>query len=173
LAGRFSSVTEFTLPTEVKAGVEIPFTVSGHLDSVPSPDWPNFALALFYDKGPMSEIEIVVDGQSFTLKPRTCVVNWTAPRPSPCSTLKMDCRIKRLEAGSYSFSALTGYLEGSYFYYDDKVVKAVEAKAEAVWPWWWPLAAVGGGVGLIAVIGAIAYEERRREEELMLMLARR
>jgi len=174
LAGRFSSVTEFTLPAEAKAKVEVPLTVSGHLDSVPSPDWPNFAVGFFYLEGPAAEVTVVMDGSTYVLKPGGGVAKYSSPRPSPCATIGLSLTIKGLEPGRYRFCAVTGYLEGSYFYYDDRVEKAVEAKAEEVWPWWWLLAAVGGCVGLIAVVGAIAYEERKKEEELMmLMLARR
>jgi hypothetical protein len=168
LAGRFSSVTNFTLPSKVDAGVEVPFAVAGHLDSVPSPDWPNFAVGFWYFEGPMAEITLIMDGKTFTLRPNTGVAKYVSPRPSPCASISMDCKIKSLNAGSYKFAALTGYVSDSTFYYDDRVDKAVESVAPG-WPWW--LLPLGAGLGVLAIVGGIIYyEERRRSEMLMLMM---
>jgi hypothetical protein len=173
LAGRYSSVTSFTLPDKADAKVEVPFAVAGHLDSAPSPAWPNFAVGFFYLEGPMAEITLIMDGKTYTLTPGSGVAKYISPMPGACTSISLDCRIKSLDAGSYKFCAVTGYVEGNTFYYDDRVDRAVEVKAEEVWPWWWWIAAAGGGAGLIVVVGAIAYEERRKQEELMMLMMRR
>jgi hypothetical protein len=169
LAGRFSSITNFTLPTKVTAGEEIPFAVAGHLDSVPSPDWPNFAVGIFYMEGPMAEITITVNGQPFTLKPGTGVAKRMEPRPNVCTTISLDCKIKALDEGSYKFAALTGYVDvaAGVFYYDDRVDRTVEVSPVAVWPWW--ALPIAGGIAVIAIVGGVIYYEERRRQELLLM----
>ena len=152
------------------AGEEIPFAVAGHLHTVPSPDWPNFAVGFAYIEGPMAEITIVVDGETFTLRPGTAVVSRIEPRPSVCTTISLDCRIKALDEGSYKFAALTGYVDvaAGVFYYDDRVDRLVEAAPAAVWPWW--LLPLGAGIAVVAVVGGVIYvTEKRREEMLLLM----
>jgi hypothetical protein len=171
LAGRFSSITSYTLPTKVTAGQEIPFAVAGHLDSVPSPDWPNFAVGFAYIEGPMAEIAITMDGQSFTLKPGMAVAKYMEPRPGTCTTISLDCKIKSLDKGSYKFAALTGYVDiaKGTFYYDDRVDRTLESE-EVAWPWW--LLPLAGGIGVVAVIGGVVYYEETRRQEMMKLLAR-
>jgi len=165
LAGRWSSVTSFTLPSRVDAGVEVPFAVAGHLDA--STDWPNFAVGFFYIEGPMAEITLEVDGRIYTLRPGGGVAKYT-PSPYPCTTISLDCKIKALDAGIYYFCAVTGYVEAGTFYYDDRVDKTVESVAPP-WPWW--LLPLGAGLGILAIVGGIIiYEERRRQELMLLMM---
>jgi hypothetical protein len=38
-------------------------------------------------------------------------------------------------------------------------VKVEESASEAVWPFWWPIAALGGSMGIFAVLGVIGYQE--------------
>jgi hypothetical protein len=174
LPGRYSSITDFTLPSEAKANVEVPFTVTGHLDSAPSPAWPNFTVGIYYMDGPMSEITLTVNGQTFTVTKGGGIIKPWGPMPPTCTSISLNCKIARLDEGTYNFAAMTGYVEGNYLYYDDRVDRTVEVKPEEVWPYWWWIAAAGGAVGLIVVIGAVAYEEKRKEEQLMmLMMARR
>jgi hypothetical protein len=137
------------------------------LDSVPSPDWPNFAVGFFYLEGPMAQITLVVDGQTYTLTPGTGVAKYIEPRPSPCASISLDCKIKSLDAGSYKFCAVTGYVSGGTFYYDDRVDRTVESTAPA-WPWW--ILPLGAGIGVIAIVGGVIYYEERRREELMLLM---
>jgi hypothetical protein len=168
LAGRFSSITNFTLPTKVDAGAEVPFAVAGHLDSVPSPDWPNFAVGFFYIEGPMAEIALIMDGKSYTLRPGTGVAMYMSPSPSVCTTISLDCKIKALDQGSYKFCTVTGYVDtaAGTFYYDDRVDRTLEATVPA-WPWWaLPLA---GGIGVVAVVGGVVWYTERRREEMMLL----
>jgi len=170
LAGRFSSITDFTLPSDVDAGVQVPFLVAGHLDSIPSPVWPNFAVGFYYEGGPMERIRIQADGESFELSPGTVVFKVTETLPPECTSLRLDINIEGLDAGTYRFAALTGYVTEDTFFYDDRVDRSVEAKAPA-WPWWvLPLAA---GIGVVAVIGGVVlYTEERRREMMLLMMRR-
>jgi hypothetical protein len=166
LAGRYSSVEEFTIPSSVEAGADCPFKITGHLHTSP-PEWPNFAVGFAYIEGPMDEVTVVVDTQEFRIRPGQAVAVYTSPVPPTCTRITLSGKARKLEAGRYKFVALTGYVKEGAIYVDDRVEKTVEAVAPA-WPWWLiPLAA---GVGVVAVVGAvIAYEERRREELLLLL----
>ena len=162
LAGAFSSITQFTLPEEVTSGEEIPFSVAGHLDSIPSPDWPNFAVGFFYISGPMAEITIVVDGQSFPTAPGKGVAGYVEPRPGVCRTISLACKIETLDVGSYSFVAVTGHVdhEEKILYSDDSVERLTES-AEAVKPLPWKWIALGGGIAVVAVVSIVLVTRRR------------
>jgi hypothetical protein len=167
LAGRFSSITNFTLPTKVTAGEEIPFAVAGHLSGTPT--WANFAVGFFYIEGPMAEITLIMDGKSYTLRPGAGVAMYMSPRPSVCTTISLDCKIKTLDEGSYKFCAVTGYVDTATgtFYYDDRVDRTVEVAPAAVWPWW--ILPIGGGVAVVAIVGGVVWYQERRREEMMLL----
>lgn len=166
LAGRYSEITNFTLPTKVNAGEEIPFAVAGHLSGTPA--WPNFAVGFFYIEGPMAEITLVMDGKTYTLAPGYGVAKYMSPRPGVCTTISLDCSIKALDEGSYKFAALTGYVdvEAGTFYYDDRVDRTLEATVPA-WPWW--VIPLAGGIVVVAVVGGVVYYTERRREEMILL----
>jgi hypothetical protein len=170
LGGRYSSITSFTMPSKVDAGKEVPFSVSGHLDSKPEPAWPNFAVGLCYVDGPMEKIVVETGGRTYELGKGYVVYYYREPLPNPCFSISFDGRIKSLDAGSYKFAAMTGCALRDGFYYDDRVDKSVESVA-AGWPWW--ALPLGIGLGVVAVVGGIvAYQEERRRELMLLMMAK-
>jgi hypothetical protein len=169
LSGRYSSVVNFNLPSKVDAGAEVSFTVTGHLNSSPSPTWPNFAVGFFYIEGPMSEITLMMDSETYTIRPGTGVAKYIEPLPVVCTSITLALKIKSLDAGSYKFCAVTGYVKEGTFYYDDRVDRIVESVAPP-WPWW--LLPLCIGIGIVAVVGGVIYYEERRREELMLMMMR-
>ena len=175
LAGRYSSIKEFSLPEKVDIGSRAPFSIEGHLDS--EVDWPNFAIGIFYIDGPADELTVTVEGREFKVSRNMGVVKYAKPREGelqPCLTLTMSGDVLIEEEGSYRLSAMTGWFdeENNVLYYDDKIDKTLEGVTPGL-PWW--IIALAGGAAAIAVVGGVvAYQERRREEELiMALLARR
>jgi len=172
LRGRYSEVTAFTLPTESETEKPLEFYGEGHLFS--RPGWPNFAFSFYYDSGPMEKITVEVDGRTFELTPGSGVMKYVSPLPDPSYRLRLDCAMTLTEEGDYKFAVYSGYvdLEKNVFYYDDAVERAVKVTTPEVWPWWWPIAAAGGAVGLTAVVGLVAYQEEMRRRELLMLLRR-
>ena len=155
LAGTYSSVTEFTLPEIVNEGEIVPFRVSGHLFSEPA--WPNFGVGVFYIEGPMDEIALTVDGTRYAVKKGEGVAKYRSPRPGACTTISLDCRIESLVKGTYTFAAVTGYVEDETFYYDDRVDRSVEVKPPPG-PEWWALALGVGLASIVVIGGVVAYD---------------
>lgn len=178
LAGEWSTVTDFTLPSEVDAGKDFRFSESGHLDKAYYGVPPNFALGFFYDSGPAPEVTVVIDSTTYRLTPGAGAIVYV-PNTGPCTSLSMAGTVKGLSEGAYKFAALTGYMQGGVFYYDDRILKAVQVKAVIPPPVppeifgipWYYIALVGGLLG-IGIIGAVIYESERQKEMMMLMMAR-
>ena len=177
LGGRYSSVTKFDLPSEGYLEEPVNFELAGHLDeSVVG--WPNFALGLYYEDGPMDELTVILNGKSHTLKKGMVLAIYTFSKDA-CTTLDARVSIKFTVKGVYSFSGLTGYIDvyRGGFFYDDKVDKTIEISEKPVvpgWPeWlpWWVLPLAGGVAAVAIVAGVVAYQERERL--MMLALLRR
>jgi hypothetical protein len=176
-AGGSSTVTQFTIPDKVDAEKPFSFTIAGHLDS--SVTWPNFSVAFWYEDGPMSEIAVVVGGVEHKI-PKGNGIFFYVSTPSPCTTISENIQVKGLSKGTYSFAALTGYVQGGTFAYDDRVRKTVEAVEAAPptppvpeifgIPWYY--VALAGGIAVVGIVGAVVYESERQKEMMMFMMMR-
>ena len=177
LAGGVSTVTQFTIPDKVDAGKAFSFTIAGHLDQ--SVMWPNFAICFGYEDGAMDEIVVVSGGVEYKI-PKGGGIFFSVGTLSPCTTISENLQVKGLSKGTYSFAALTGYVQGGVFYYDDRVRKAVEAVEVAPptppppeifgIPWYY--IALAGGLLVIAVVGAFVYESEREKQMMYMMMLR-
>jgi len=178
VAGIYSTITRFDLPGTIEQGNKARYAVEGRLDA--RPDWPNFAVGLFYIDGPADQVKVWVDGREFNVSKGMGVVKHVEPLPEPGYTLSLAGEIYADVLGEYKFAAVTGYVENGTLYYDDRVDKMLEVKQpvapkptpEAPEIPWWPIAIAGAVTGIVAIAAVVAYQERKREEMLMMMLMR-
>jgi hypothetical protein len=168
---RFSRVTRFDLPSETRVGTRTLAVAEGELFTQLPPEAPNFAVGIFYIEGPADKV--VFDGYEV---PRgggvAVIIKREDIREIPFRKSLEITLILRVE-GEYVFAAVTGYVVGDTFYYDDLVRRRIVAKPEEkkIEEWSWVPIAIGAGVaGLVIVAVAIAVEERRREEMMLMML---
>ena len=170
-----SRVTKFTLPDKGYIGEPVYFELAGHLEEdVPR---PNFCVGLYYSDGPLSRVTVIWRGKSYEVE-RGRVFSLCVPQTYRCTSIDEDLTLILDEKGSYSFSALTGYVESGTFIYDDKVDKSIEVVEKPIipgWPeWlpWWVLPLIGG-IAVVGVIGGVMMYEEQEKLKMLLLLRRK
>lgn len=173
LAGTYSEVAAFTLPQEGDTGQRLEFVVEGHLFG--SPPWDNFAAALFYDSGPVDSITVTMNDTAYEVPRGTGVLRYTTVLPSPSYRLTLVCSMTLNVPGEYQFSAMTGWYNTveDVINYDEQVTKPLSVVVPAPPFPWWLVVTTAGGIGIIAVIGVVAWMEIKRQEEMMYQIMAR
>ena len=171
--GSYTSVTSFSIPSQVTVNTPFNVSIAGHVDNQPPSTWSNFTVAFGYNTGPADSITVTVGGNQYTINKGSAVLFYVTSF-SPCTTISETLQVTVPTPGQYSFQALTGHVENGVLYVDSLQSATVSASSQVspIAPsgvelpsyFWW---AVGGLTAAIIALGAFSYLQFIHQQELI------
>jgi hypothetical protein len=180
-------ITRLETPTEGYVNEWQSLTFEAHVES----DTFQPGIGIAYVDGPADSIKVKAAGGEYEIPKGWFLAVYESGVTEPaCASLAWPTPSGLLypSVGVYTLRFLAGYVKDKTFYYTDYKDLGFKCQekppAEKPKEWWeqpwlfgipvWQWIALGGGIGVIAIVaGVVAYEEREREMLYTLMLARR
>ena len=122
----YSMIDPINVPDKAYACTKTTYEVVGRLTQ--DVNWPNFALALFYEEGPTDTIDVYMNdmnGNKYTVEKGTGVSVHTDCTKAGCE-IRQKFDVHFPTTGTYKITFATGYMEDHTFYIDFELSPTVE-----------------------------------------------